>query len=493
MDQFKEYLNQAIKYRFWIAIGLAGLFPLIAYFAGTGDISAKEKAETAKIEGSNKDVQPFIHGPIYNGTWKKVVDEKAEVVTKDVDASWRKLHKKQAPLLTWPKEVEDTIPVWGPLKWPEGVDTQKVSLVVNDYLQVYPSYVDEVYKSFQPFNTEDGTGIVAAPPAKILLKPAVFDETNPPSLGKVWNAQRKLWVERTMLDIVRRVNDKYEAKNWDQAPIKQILDLEVASPQAQDQKSAAKGEALKEPDDILPPGQVAAAKSAAPAGPGGGSSGFAAGQSGMGSTSAETSSFQYISSPSDNQFITVPVAIKLYIEQERIPALLVEFQNSPMDIKVKDFELKPPTTPVVKPMKGADDSNFSMGLGIGGAGRRGDSGTLGSSAFAGKNMGGSINRPGYPTGGANGSSAFVSGGGGYDPTKSSNYNNSNSVSKAVDVKAKTLKELQDRSRKAGKKGEDDSEKEKEVENVVSNPYFNVVEVTIKGQARFYVAPPPRLR
>ena len=81
---------------------------------------------------------------------------------------------------------------------------------------------------------------MAAPPEAILLKPAPFTIENPPELGKVWAAQERLWVQRTLLQVIAEVNKN--AKDWDAAIIKQINNLEVGNPAAQDQISIAKGE-----------------------------------------------------------------------------------------------------------------------------------------------------------------------------------------------------------------------------------------------------------
>ena len=45
-----------------------------------------------------------------------------------------------------------------------------------------------------------------------------------------------------MLEVVRQVNKK--AKNWDSGHLKEITMLEVGNPEAQDQRSLAKGEQL---------------------------------------------------------------------------------------------------------------------------------------------------------------------------------------------------------------------------------------------------------
>ena len=48
MDQLKDILKQAIKYRFWISISVAALFALIAYFVGSGPVRDKAASETAE-------------------------------------------------------------------------------------------------------------------------------------------------------------------------------------------------------------------------------------------------------------------------------------------------------------------------------------------------------------------------------------------------------------------------------------------------------------
>ena len=48
-EQVKEVLRQVIRYRFWIAVGFAALFAVIAYFMGSGPVKAKASTETAKI------------------------------------------------------------------------------------------------------------------------------------------------------------------------------------------------------------------------------------------------------------------------------------------------------------------------------------------------------------------------------------------------------------------------------------------------------------
>src|SRR5262249_33609207 len=107
MDQVKEILRQMIKYRFWIAVGISALLPMIAYAVGAGPSKQKAATETANIESAEKGVKEYANGVLPNGQYKGIVDQQKEVLSKDVNATWKKLYERQAPLLTWPAIVEE--------------------------------------------------------------------------------------------------------------------------------------------------------------------------------------------------------------------------------------------------------------------------------------------------------------------------------------------------------------------------------------------------
>jgi hypothetical protein len=236
MDQLKDFLKQAIKHRFWIAVGLSALLPVIAYAVGSGPIKDKAAAETAAIKGAYDGVKKYSQGVVPNAQYKPMVDEKTGELVKDVNASWKKLYDRQAPFLDWPSSVETRFRTWE-RKWPESVDASAVQLAIIEYVTAYPGFVSKVYHTFQPFDVVEGTGLVSAPAEDVLLHPFLFTIVNPPVLGKVWAAQERLWTQRTILEVVAEVNK--DAKDWTTATIKQINLLEVGNGMAQDQRSIA--------------------------------------------------------------------------------------------------------------------------------------------------------------------------------------------------------------------------------------------------------------
>jgi hypothetical protein len=447
MDQLKDILRQAIKYRFWIAVGISALLPVIAYAVGSGPIKDEAAKKTQEIKGADTEVQKYTGGDIPNAQYKPLVDKEKEVLSHDVQVSHQKLYERQAPLLTWPKNVEDRFRSWGP-KWPENVNPTDVQLAIIDYVTAYPKFVTQVYETFHPFNMIEGTGVVAAPQEFDLLKPAQFTVEQPPPLGKVWAAQEKLWVQRTLLQTVADVNR--DAKDWSAAIIKQINLLDVGTATAQDQLSMAKGEQLEPSQAMAPPGAPAAP--AAPADPNAPppDASAAPGMAG-GPTSNDPNEVYFIKTPTP-QYKVLPFQMSVLIEQDHVQDFLVALENSPMAIQVVDFELSKPTAPVVKPEKGENFMNYGYG----------------DPMMMGRNR-----MPGAPGLVPFGMRPMIIGGGPQGQRLRG-----------------TGTDVRGTDRKSKREMEEALIKQQSAAVTIHDPYYYIVNVTIYGQARFYNAPPP---
>ena len=125
MEQAKEFLRQVIKYRFWISIGIAALLAVIAYFVGSRPVRAKAIDETKKITSAESDVKQYSSPTIPTKDYKPIVEEKTQILSNDVNAAWKMLYDRQAPLLTWPEPVQERFRTWG-RKWPENTMPRKV-------------------------------------------------------------------------------------------------------------------------------------------------------------------------------------------------------------------------------------------------------------------------------------------------------------------------------------------------------------------------------
>jgi hypothetical protein len=472
MEQVKEVLRQLIKYRFWIAISAAAVFGVVAYFMGAGPVRLKADEATKKILAAETEVKTYASPTIPTKEWADIVNDKIPVLTRDVNTAWKTLYDRQAPLLTWPDTVQERFRKWG-RKWPENEDAGKVTLAQIDYIAAYKDYVDMVYKTFNPFNFETGEGIVAAPAKEMLLRPATFSDEEVPGLTKIWSAQERLWIQRTLLEVVAQVNKNANAKDWNSAIIREIEGLEVGSPIAQDQRSLAKNEQLEEAPKVLAPGETDAPADAGGTGATGGAGMPAIGR-GAGPAQDEQSVY-YVKSGNDQQYKVIPVQMTVLIDQDHVQDLLVELENSPMSIQVMDFELQRPSARVAKPEKGT----MPMG-GMGMGGRMGDGGEMGMrmsmSSMPGRGargmagMGGMASRMGMQMGamGRMGSAGPMGSGA------------TSGARKGIDNR--TIKRADER-----KKAEEAISKTKGPS--LFDPYFDIVQVTVYGQARFFNPPP----
>ena len=423
-------------------------------------------------------MKQFAAPGVPNDQYKPIVDEKTGVLAKDINMAWKQLYSRQAPLLTWPKTVQQRFREWGP-KWPENVAEGAVELAKVDYIEAYPAYVDEVYRVLHAFDYETGTGIVAAPPKEALLRSLVFDPTKLPELGTIWAAQQRLWVQRTVLEVVAQVNRK--AKDWDSAIIKQINLLEVGTSAAQDQRSIAKGEQLEESEAIKAPGSEAAEQAPATGMLGGMQeammkSGMGRGMGGAGAVAGATETIFFVKPANDKgQFKILPIMLSVLIDQDHIQDLLVELENSPMSIQVMDFELQRPSSRVVKPEMGAMASFSGYGESMMGGMMRGRMGGMGMMSGYGGMMSGygammSQMSQQYAMQGMG--PGMGMGGMGMGPAAAAR--------KGTDKRATNRGEVRKEETKAVVTAKGPS---------LFDPYFDIVEVKVYGQARFYNPPP----
>jgi hypothetical protein len=474
MEQVKEVVRQLIKFRFWISVGAAALFGLIAYFVGAGPVRAKADEETKKIKAAETEVKTYRSPLIPTKEYAQLVDEKLPVLTRDVNMAWKTLYDRQAPLLTWPETVQERFRKWG-RKWPENEDASRVTLAQVDYIAAYKEYVDMVYKTFNPFDFETGEGIVVAPPKEVLLGPAVFSDEHLPGLGRIWSAQERLWIQRTLLEVVAQVNKNANAKDWNSAIIREIEGIDVGNSNAQDQRSIAKNDQLEEAPKILAPGETDAPAEGgggmAPTG-GSGRGGMMGGRGMAAAANQETQTVYYVKSGNDQQYKVLPVMMTVLIDQDHVQDLLIELENSPMSIQVMDLELQRPGSRVTKPEKGTAPPG-------GGGGRMGGMGGgirsnmmrgmgRGMTGFGGMmNQMGAMGQMGMRGGmGRMGGDGMAGGTG--------------AARKGIDNRSKN---------RADARKKEEEQVSKATGPSLFDPYFDIVQVTVYGQARFFNPPP----
>jgi hypothetical protein len=211
------------------------------------------------------------------------------------------------------------------------------------------------------------------------------------------------------------------------------------------------------------------------------------GMGGMGMGAATGAGTQYDESiyfitpsneKSKEQYKILPVLMTVLVDQDQIQNFLVELENSPMAIQVMDFDLQRPTSRVTKPEKGTQQAGLGMMGGMGGYG-----GMYGSMMMRRMAEGGMMGRGMTGYGGMMGQMmnsqmsqyrGMMGGMGGMMGA------NPQTQRKGTDVRGVNREKQREETKKAIEEAKGPS---------LFDPYYDIVEVTIYGQARFFNPPP----
>ena len=234
--------------------------------------------------------------------------------------------------------------------YPDNVAGNEIESAIRDYVNAYPDYVKKVYEVIRPWDSKTGTGVVVTRPLEGLLFPAAFSADAPPTLKQIWDAQEKIWLQHTLLEVVNTVNKN--SKSWDDAIIKQISAIDVGVESAMDQTWLAEKEEtrdkLKTAPEILPGNpppveEKADAKSEKDP---------QAMMRSVGSNS-DPNEVSYLE-PGGGQYRLFPIYLSVTIDQRHLNDLFHALRNSPMAIQVKEVEIARPEERVKRPEKGEE-------------------------------------------------------------------------------------------------------------------------------------------
>ena len=501
----KEILRWLVQNRFWIALFIAALLPVIGYFVTAGSVKSETESKTAEIKGAKDGAQSYASGTVPNGQYGEYTQTKIELIEDDVDEAHGRLYERQAPLLDWPDRVAPQLTAWG-RDIPEDVPPNELLSIAYEYSQDYEDYAKEVFETVDPWDPVTGEGIVVTPPMEALLQTVTFDINDLPSITKIWQYQENLWVRRSILEVIAQVNQKAGATDWESAPIKNLLTLEVGNSVAVDHRTAAEGYELKEPPEVTKGGQ--SLEPAAPAaGDAGGMGGMMGGQMGgremgmagmgeygemMGSagmmggmgTRKGGGPVKFLQEEGVELFRDYPAVVSVLIDQNSIQNFLVEFENSPMSMRVLEANWTRPKSRVQPPVKG---QGFAGYAGMGGFGMGAGGGVLGMMGMGMGEYGGMMDMGmmGGQMGGMMGGRGGMMGGmGEYGMMGGMGMMGMGGGMSRNQPRSKVRREL---SKDQGGTGEEEQEVEKVT---IYDPYYNVVELQVYVQARFYYPPAP---
>jgi hypothetical protein len=362
MDKLKIIFADLKKYQFWILCGAVLVVSLVCWWLATNGAAEQFQTRKAAIERSFTAATVPPDPP--NDKKIKAVGELTESLKRGksgVFPAWEILYARQQEKNSFPKVLGDRFgEAFNKLSPGGELDSQYREIYQNSIKTYLPSLRD-IIRALRPLgpagapgHLPPGAGLASetaspsASPEERWTGIVEWDESNfrkledrlkwdaTPSTLAVVLAQEDLWVYEALLKAIARTNEG--ATNQSNAVVKRIEDLEIGPPAADAWKSAATALGL-----------------GAQAGGAGSTRGTTA-RPGSGTSSEEQERRQLIENrylddkgmplPLDTssplyarhpfaEFKIMPVFMKLAIDQQRLPKLLVECANSNMPIAVR--------------------------------------------------------------------------------------------------------------------------------------------------------------
>lgn len=194
------------------------------------------------------------------------------------------------------------------------------------------------------------------------------------------------------------------------------------------------------------------------------------GMGGAGALATATENIFYVKPEKDKgQYKVLPLMLSVLVDQDHVQDFLVELENSPMSIQVMDFELQRPSARVVKPEKGTMANFAGYGEQMMGGMMRGRMGGMGMMA-------------GY--------GGMASGYGAMMMQMRGQYGGRGTMGMGGGPAVQARKGTDKRSTNRGKTREEETKKVEAAKGpALFDPYYDIVEVKVYGQARLYNPPP----
>jgi len=329
VDQLKVVLAVLKKHHFWILACIVVAIALTVWATATADVAGRFDARRGQIRGKFDALETIQSDP--NHPNEKVIAACAdanETTKGNVLRIWETLFQEQKQRNQLPATLSDEFKIYfeemGPIP---SKYREEYQIFIRDY--VGKLFYEEL-NCIRPKNWKFGQ---ERPEKPTLIGVVKWEESNeyeithrfvwtsPPTTDEIRDAQEELWVYQTLVRIIKNINSG--ASLPDNAPIKRIEFMQIG------EKVQGAG---KNPEGIgVNIEKIMADLEVNKAG-------RYVDQSGLPLVRAGAP--PYYEHPFA-EFKMMPIRLRLLIEQDKIPSLLVQCANSSMPIEIRRLRLRP--------------------------------------------------------------------------------------------------------------------------------------------------------
>jgi hypothetical protein len=107
MDDFKRYMNEAMKYSFWIVSGLVLILASVIFYLTKSELDSAISSRKSTLETAFKNIQAVSSKTSThpNDASHKEMTKRLDILKQDVAEAWKFQYERQREFLTWPKDA----------------------------------------------------------------------------------------------------------------------------------------------------------------------------------------------------------------------------------------------------------------------------------------------------------------------------------------------------------------------------------------------------
>lgn len=192
-----EKLQPVLKQIFWICFGLALLLLLIGWWMASGALNEAIAARKTAVDSAFTAAKQNVTA-VPNTRWTEGASGENAVHEENFEKSASDLYNDQLKARVYPRSIRDEL---NQRKFNSRI---KKKALRERFGQLYDAYFDEQLKVIQPYF--HGEGLVDVSQLQVTRVDSSKWSTRRPTSEEIWNSQEDIWLIRSLLDSIARVN-----------------------------------------------------------------------------------------------------------------------------------------------------------------------------------------------------------------------------------------------------------------------------------------------
>lgn len=214
-----EQLKPILKHKFWIIAGAVLLVTFVGWWIGTSAKAAYIEQRWAALSGLK--VAQGTNTP--NQDYLNEIDKVIQVLDQNQDVLDNRLYEKQKSLHTWPENVANFM---DGKQFRDPASRDALLIYAREHYDEFRNMLNDLPRYRWDENTLAEYGIVYIEKDLDIphVPPVDWKDTTPTS-DAMWDIQEDIWLTRSILAAIKKVNEDAGATKISDAPIKWIVSL----------------------------------------------------------------------------------------------------------------------------------------------------------------------------------------------------------------------------------------------------------------------------